>query len=151
MSDELRSLYQEMIVDHGRHPRNFKTLENATHTLEGFNPLCGDQLKLFLVVDNGIVKDVAFTGQGCAISMASASIMSQMVKDKTVEQAQTLFETFHRLVTQGDLSELQQDSLGKLQALAGVKAFPSRIKCATLAWHTLSKSLAGKCDPVSTE
>lgn len=151
MSDELRSLYQEMIVDHGRHPRNFKTLENATHTLEGFNPLCGDQLKLFLVVDNGIVKDVAFTGQGCAISMASASIMSQMVKDKTVEQAQTLFETFHRLVTQGDLSELQQDSLGKLQALAGVKAFPSRIKCATLAWHTLSKSLAGNRDPVSTE
>ena len=151
MSDELRSLYQEMIVDHGRHPRNFKTLENATHTLEGFNPLCGDQLKLFLVVDNGIVKDAAFTGQGCAISMASASIMSQMIKDKTVEQAQTLFETFHRLVTQGDLSELQQDSLGKLQALAGVKAFPSRIKCATLAWHTLSKSLAGNRDPVSTE
>lgn len=151
MSDELRSLYQEMIVDHGRHPRNFKTLDNATHTLEGFNPLCGDQLKLFLVVENAIVKDVAFTGQGCAISMASASIMSQMIKDKTVEQAQTLFENFHRLVTQGDLSELQQDSLGKLQALAGVKAFPSRIKCATLAWHTLSKSLAGKRDPVSTE
>lgn len=144
----LRELYQEMIIDHGRHPRNFGCLENATHCKQGHNPLCGDQLTLHIIEKNKMVFDLKFEGIGCAISMASASLMTEAVKGKKISEVETLFEDFHCLVTQGKVSE---ENLGKLEIFAGVFEFPVRVKCATLAWHTLKAALLNNNDPISTE
>ena len=147
---DLQDLYQEVIVDHNRSPRNFGKLEDATVTLEGFNPLCGDRLTLYLKTSNDTIEDVHFDGSGCAISVASASLMTEAMKGKTVNEAQTIFEQFHDMVTSED-NEIDMEKLGKLAALAGVKEYPSRIKCATLCWHTLNSALSGQEEPVSTE
>lgn len=147
MSD-LRDLYQEVIFDHNRHPRNFGRLAHANHQAEGFNPLCGDRLTLYLTVDeHDVIRDVGFDGKGCAISVASASLMTEAVKGKTVQEAKRLFEGFHRLVAGGE----SDAKLGKLRVLEGVKAYPSRVKCATLAWHTLQAALNDQTQSVSTE
>jgi nitrogen fixation NifU-like protein len=134
MSD-LTDLYQEVILDHNRRPRNFHALADASHTAEGYNPLCGDRLRLYLRVDGGVVRDVSFEGAGCAISKASASLMTDAVKGKTIAEAQALFDRFHRMVTTPP--EQAVEDLGKLSAFAGVREFPVRVKCASLAWHTL--------------
>src|SRR5688500_18426188 len=149
MSD-LRELYQQVILDHNRNPRNFKELPDATRRVEGFNPLCGDHYTVFLNLDGDVIKEVSFTGSGCAISKASASVMSSTVKGKSKEEAEALFDTFHRLVT-GDASGLSAADLGRLAAFSGVSEFPARVKCATLAWHTLRTALEGRDEKVSTE
>lgn len=147
---ELSDLYQEVILEHNKNPRNFREIENADKTAEGHNPLCGDQLKLYLAMDNDTVKDVAFKGSGCAISKASASMMTQVVKGKTREEAEVLFDEFHRMVT-GNLNiEEDENRLGKLKIFAGVLEFPARVKCASLSWHTLHAALNNE-DAVSTE
>jgi nitrogen fixation NifU-like protein len=151
MSDELRDLYQEVIVDHGKRPRNFHALEGATHTAEGFNPLCGDELRVYLKLADGVIADIAFQGVGCAISQASASLMTLAVKGKTPEQALALFARVHALLTEGPNAQVPSAELGKLAVLAGVWEFPVRVKCATLAWHTLHSALAEGGAPVSTE
>jgi nitrogen fixation NifU-like protein len=148
MSD-LRELYQQVILDHNRNPRNFHELPAATRKVEGYNPLCGDHYTIFLDLDGETIRDVAFVGSGCAISKASASVMSSMVKGKSRDEADALFERFHSLVT-GD-SSLSADELGKLAAFSGVSEFPARVKCASLAWHTLHTALAGAENVVSTE
>ncbi len=148
MSD-LRDLYQELIIDHGRHPRNFGKLENADFVKDGFNPLCGDKLTLYLQVENDIVKAASFDGQGCAISMASASLMTEAVIGHSVADIEQLFAQFHDLVT-GKLDPSCAD-VGKLLALAGVCEFPARVKCATLAWHTMISCLHNENGAVSTE
>lgn len=149
MSD-LTSLYHEVIVDHGKTPRNFGTLDNALH-LKGVNPLCGDQLTLYLKMDGDKIAEAKFSGQGCAISMASASLMTQALKGKTQSEAQSLFAAFHGLIMQEKTPEEVSSILGKLMVLQGVAAYPSRIKCVNLAWHTLSGILSGKTEAVSTE
>lgn len=149
--DELRDLYQEVIFDHNRTPRNFHRLAGANRQAEGFNPLCGDQLTVYLKVDDrGVIEDVSFEGRGCAISTASASIMTETLKGKTVQQADALFENFHRLVT-GHGADAPVADLGKLQVLTGVRDYPSRVKCATLAWHTVQAALKNTVTTVSTE
>jgi nitrogen fixation NifU-like protein len=149
MSD-LGDLYQELILDHKKSPRNFGELEHEhAHHADGVNPLCGDKVRVFLVVDDGVVSDVRFTGQGCAISTASASLMTEAVKGKSVEQAHALFATFHGLVAGESVED--PAPLGKLEAFAGVREFPMRVKCATLPWHTLEAALGGDDAPVSTE
>jgi nitrogen fixation protein NifU and related proteins len=148
MSD-LRELYQDVILEHSKAPRNFRELQTANHKAEGYNPLCGDHFTIYLDLEDGAIRDVTFQGSGCAISKASASMMTQMVKGKSKEDAQKLFARFHELVTgqaNGD-----RDALGKLAVFAGVSEFPVRVKCATLAWHTLEAALEGKQDPISTE
>lgn len=149
MSD-LRELYQQVILDHNRNPRNFKELPDATRKVEGFNPLCGDHYTVFLNLDGDVIRDVAFTGSGCAISKASASVMSSTVKGKSTEEANQLFETFHSLVT-GDTSTVDTGELGRLAAFSGVSEFPARVKCATLAWHTLRTALEGEQETITTE
>ena len=146
MSD-LRELYQETIIDHGRHPRNFGALETANHHKEGFNPLCGDKILLHVEASEGVVSKIRFEGSGCAISMASASLMSETIAGKTKEEFDSIFHAFHELVTTG----VAQEKLGKLSVLAGVCEFPVRVKCATLAWHTLKAALANSPKVVSTE
>ena len=136
---ELTDLYKEVILDHNRRPRNFGTLEGASHHAEGYNPLCGDRLSLFLRVDDGVIGDVRFEGSGCAISKASASLMTDSIKGRGVDEAVRLFERFHRMVTTPPGEEVED--LGKLSALAGVREFPVRVKCASLAWHTLKAAL----------
>lgn len=148
MSD-LRDLYQEVIFDHYKHPRNFHRIEGADRVAEGYNPLCGDTVKVYLKVENGIVTDVGFEGCGCAISTASASLMTEAVKGKTVAEAEKLFDEFRAMIT--DPKEPAHHDLGKLEVLCGVKEFPTRVKCATLAWHTLHNAIEGKAEPVSTE
>ena len=147
MSD-LNDLYQEVILDHNRRPRNFHALADADHSAEGYNPLCGDRLTLYIKVDNGVVSDVGFEGGGCAISKASASLMTDAIKGKSVAEAQELFDRFHRMVTTPP--EEAVEDLGKLSALAGVREFPVRVKCASLAWHTLKAAMA-KAARTSTE
>lgn len=145
---ELNNLYQELIIDHGMHPRHFHKLDKATCIKEGFNPLCGDSITLYLQIEDDVIKNVSFEGRGCAISTASASLMAEMLQDKTVEEAENLFSHFQSVMTtETSFSE----SLGKLVVFNGVKAFPARVKCATLAWHTLHAAL--KQDPaiVTTE
>jgi len=143
MSD-LRDLYQELIVDHSKRPRNFREMVDSNRFAEGFNPLCGDRLKLFLKVDDeGVIRDVSFVGAGCAISTASASIMTETLKGRTLQQADSLFETFHTLVTGPKDPAHAGLHLGKLAVFAGVNEFPARVKCATLAWHTLKTALHG--------
>jgi len=149
MSD-LRELYQQVILDHNKNPRNFHEMPDATSHVDGYNPLCGDHYTVFLKTDGETIREVSFTGSGCAISKASASVMSTTVKGKSKDEADLLFETFHRLVT-GDPSSLSAADLGRLAAFSGVSEFPARVKCATLAWHTLRSALEGKDDRVSTE
>ena len=148
MSD-LRELYQEVILDHHRKPRNFRKLEGANKSAEGYNPLCGDHIWLYVKVDNGVVQDIGFQGSGCAISTASASMMTESLKGKTEAQAEALFERFHDLVT-GKL-EATAPELGKLAVFSGVREYPVRVKCASLAWHTLRAALAERHEPVATE
>lgn len=146
MSD-LRELYQEMIIDHGRHPRHYGTLPSANYRKEGHNPLCGDQLTVYVQTDNERIEKMSFEGCGCAISMASASLMMEAMTGKTFEEAERLFSAFHELVTEGQ----KNDALGKLVVLAGVLEFPARVKCATLAWHTLKAALKNDTICVTTE
>jgi nitrogen fixation NifU-like protein len=147
---ELSELYQQVILDHNKKPRNFRRLENANHSAEGYNPLCGDQLTIYLDLEDGLVKDVGFEGSGCAISKAAASMMTQAVKGKSKEQAENLFNEFHSMVT-GELNEeTEENNLGNLKIFAGVREFPVRVKCATLPWHTLHAAL-NQQDQVSTE
>ncbi|MBD5805391.1 NifU-like protein [Azoarcus sp. Aa7] len=146
---DLRDLYQELIIDHGRRPRNFGALADANHTAEGFNPLCGDRITLFVKTRDGVIEDVRFEGTGCAISTASASLMSEALKGRTEAEAQALFDGFHALVTGQGAAE--PPLLGKLEVLAGVAEFPARVKCATLAWHTLLAALRDQSAPVTTE
>ncbi|HEV2614296.1 MAG TPA: SUF system NifU family Fe-S cluster assembly protein [Gammaproteobacteria bacterium] len=148
MSD-LRDLYQEVIIDHNRNPRNFAKLDNSTHEAEGFNPLCGDKLKLYLIIKNNIIEKINFEGSGCAISTASASLMTEHLLGKTVEEAEKIFKLFHDFMIT-DISTVSTD-LGKLKVLAGVREYPARVKCATLAWHTLEAALHQQKIPVSTE
>ena len=149
MSADLRDLYQEVIVDHGRRPRNFGPLPDASHQAEGFNPLCGDRLTLRLKLLDGVIADARFEGVGCAISTASASLMTEALKGLGIDEVDKLFGAFHAMLT-GD-GQASTSSLGKLEVLAGVREFPSRIKCATLAWHTLQAALHAESRPVSTE
>ena len=148
MSD-LRELYQELILDHGQKPRNFHALADATGNAEGFNPLCGDRVHVYVKERSGTIEDVAFTGEGCAISKASASLMTQAVKGRTAADAQCLHEGFQAMIT--GQAGADADALGKLAVFAGVSEFPVRVKCASLAWHTLRAALAGQHDPVTTE
>lgn len=149
MSD-LRDLYQEVIIDHSRRPRNFGPLPEHNRRAEGFNPLCGDQLTLYLKINNGIIEAASFEGSGCAISTASASLLTEALKGRNEKQAEALFASFHALVT-GEPTASDAVPLGKLQVLAGVQEFPARIKCATLAWHTLQAALHDQAEPVSSE
>lgn len=146
----MRELYHELIVDHGRHPRNFKILEDADRSKQGFNPLCGDKITLYLQEENGIIKNATFQGVGCAISMASASLMTETLKGKTLAQAKEMFHKFHHLVMNTD-SKADEISLGKLSVLKGVAEYPARVKCATLAWHTLMGALENNEAPITTE
>jgi nitrogen fixation protein NifU and related proteins len=148
MSD-LRELYQDVILEHSKAPRNFRQLQSANHKAEGYNPLCGDHFTIYIDLAGDSIRDISFEGSGCAISKASASMMTQIVKGKSKEEAAKLFEQFHKLVTgqpNGD-----REDLGKLAVFAGVSEFPVRVKCATLAWHTLQAALEGKQEKVSTE
>lgn len=148
---ELRALYQEIILDHNKNPRNYRRLENANRMVEAFNPLCGDHYTLFLRVEDDVIKDISFQGSGCAISKASASVMTSIVKGKSRAESEELFETFHKLVT-GELGrDVSLEELGKLAAFAGVSEFPARVKCASLAWHAMRSALEAKAETVSTE
>ncbi|HUQ88251.1 MAG TPA: SUF system NifU family Fe-S cluster assembly protein [Vicinamibacterales bacterium] len=158
---ELTDLYQEVILDHNRRPHNFRAIDEASAKQEGYNPLCGDRLTLYLTLDGDVIKDAAFQGSGCAISKASASLMTDAVKGKTVAEARELFEAFHAMITSdpttplADLSTEAQSAkvdLGKLSVFSGVREYPTRIKCASLAWHTMKAAVAHETDaPVSTE
>lgn len=139
MNDALRELYQEVILDHGKRPRNFRPLEQATHCAEGHNPLCGDCVTVHVRLEDGIVREATFEGSGCAISTASASLMTEAIQGKTVEEAMSLFEEFRAAVVE----DREYADLGKLEVLLGVKEFPVRVKCATLAWHTLQAAIEG--------
>ena len=150
MFEDLRDLYQEVIFDHNRNPRNFHVMENYDRMVEGFNPLCGDRLTLFLKLDGEIITDASFQGSGCAISTASVSLMTEIIKGKTQAEAEELFHTFHKITT-GKSEELQLEAVGKLAVLAGVREFPARVKCATLAWHTLDAALKNEQTSISTE
>jgi nitrogen fixation NifU-like protein len=150
MSD-LRELYQELIIDHSKRPRNFKVLETADRKLEGYNPLCGDKVTVFLELQDGRVKDVSFQGSGCAISTASASVMTETVKGKSLGEVEALFDRFHQMVTGKKGATDNGPELGKLAVFSGVSEFPARVKCATLAWHTLHAALQGSGETVSTE
>lgn len=149
MSD-LSDLYQEVILDHNRQPRNYHKIEGAHRKAEGYNPLCGDQLTVYVQLEDGVIRDISFEGSGCAISKASASLMTTSVKGKTPAQAQALFVEFHDLVTGGHDAP-PPAALGKLAVFAGVRRFPARVKCASLAWHTMRAALEGEQVPVSTE
>ena len=141
---ELSELYQQVILDHNKKPRNFQRLEGANRSAEGFNPLCGDQLTVYLQMDEGVVREVSFVGTGCAISKASASMMTQAVKGRTREETLALFEEFHRMVT-GELDEeAEPNQLGRLKIFAGVRDYPARVKCASLPWHTMHAALEGE-------
>lgn len=145
--NELRDLYQEVIFDHYRSPRNYGPLASANRSAEGYNPLCGDKIKLNLQVEDGVIRDAHFEGAGCAISTASASLMTEALKGRDEEEAMRLMQEFQRLVTGAG----EPEGLGKLEALAGVREFPSRVKCATLAWHTMQAALENRHVPVTTE
>jgi nitrogen fixation NifU-like protein len=146
---ELGELYQQVILDHNRKPRNFHKLGDANRTAEGFNPLCGDQIQLYVKLEDGCIRDIGFQGSGCAISRASASLMTSALKGKSAAEAEELFQRFHRLVTTD--GETDPAALGKLAVFSGVREFPARVKCASLAWHTLRAALQGRQDKVTTE
>jgi nitrogen fixation NifU-like protein len=152
---DLRELYQDIILDHGRHPRNFRAIEHPTHSAKGHNPLCGDRVTVYLALDGDKIADVSFEGRGCAISTASSSLMTEVLKGKTLAEARVLFAQFHAKVTGGDVQDLpealEEDS-ERLDPLTGVKAYPARVKCATLPWHAFEAALkGGACEPVKTE
>ena len=146
---ELSDLYQQVILDHNRKPRNFQKLTDANRTAEGFNPLCGDQIRLYVKLEGDHIQDIGFQGSGCAISRASASLMTSALKGKSAAEAEELFARFHRLVTTDEESD--PASLGKLAVFSGVRSFPARVKCASLAWHTLRAALEGKDEKITTE
>ena len=156
MFDELRELYQEVILDHGKNPRNFRHPEDANRQAHGHNPMCGDTLTIFLTVDqDGVITDAAFAGKGCAISVASASLMTEILKGKTTEEARILFDSVHRMCTEENFDpsaaeQVDEDALDRLAVLSGVREFPIRVKCATLAWHTMNAAMKGE-DEVTTE
>jgi nitrogen fixation protein NifU and related proteins len=151
VNSDLGDLYQEIILEHSKAPRNFRKPATANREAEGFNPLCGDRCTVYLDVADGAIKDIGFQGSGCAISRASASMMTQSVKGKSKAEAAQIFEQFHRLVTGEQDALAKASEMGKLAVFAGVSKFPARVKCATLAWHTLQSALEGKHEPVSTE
>jgi nitrogen fixation protein NifU and related proteins len=146
---ELGELYQQVILDHNRKPRNFQRVADANRTAEGFNPLCGDQIQLYVKLEGDRIRDIGFQGSGCAISRASASLMTSALKGKSAGEAEELFQCFHRLVTTDEAAD--PEALGKLAVFSGVREFPARVKCASLAWHTLRAALRGTQDKVSTE
>ena len=150
MSDELRDLYQEVILDHHKRPRNFRAMQDATRHAQGHNPLCGDRVTIFVRMADDKVEDVSFQGSGCAISKASASLMTDALKGKSIGEARALFDQFHAMITSNP--ETPAADLGKLSVFAGVREFPTRVKCASLAWHTMKAAVAHEGDgPVSTE
>ena len=148
---ELRELYQEVILDHNKNPRNFKELELHSHHAKGHNPLCGDKLELFLDVVDGMINDISFVGSGCAISTSSASLMTQFLKGKSLQETQHYFKNFHDLVTGQELNKDALEGLGKLAVFAGVQEFPARVKCASLCWHTLMNALENTDETAATE
>ena len=148
---DLRELYQEMILDHTKKPRNFGRLDGEVHSAEGYNPLCGDAVTVYLQIDGDLVCDVRFEGSGCAISTASASLMTEAIKGKPAQQVIELFDRFHDTVTAPPDRDVDLDALGKLAVLAGVREFPMRVKCASLAWHTMRSALEGESEQVTTE
>lgn len=150
MFENLRDLYQEVIFDHNRNPRNFRVIENADCEVEGFNPLCGDRLTLYLTIAKGVISDASFQGSGCAISTASVSLMTEIVKGNTKQEAQDLFKKFHEMTTGKD-EDVNLEAIGKLAVLVGVREYPARVKCATLAWHTLDAAITNQQQSVSTE
>jgi nitrogen fixation protein NifU and related proteins len=147
---ELRDLYQEVILDHYKRPRNFGPLEEADHRAEGHNPLCGDKVTIYLVMDGDVIRNISFQGGGCAISTASASLMTEILKGKNLAEVETLFTEFHDMLT-GDPSKPADAAQGKLAVFSGVREFPARVKCATLSWHTLQAALKEQKEPISTE
>ena len=151
MLDQIRDLYQEVVFDHNRNPRNFRVMEDANRKIEGYNPLCGDRITLYVKVTDGVINDVSFQGSGCAISTASASLMTEIVRGQTEQEAEHLFEVFHRITTGKEGDNVNLDEIGKLAVLAGVRAYPARVKCATLAWHSLQSALKNENDTISTE
>ena len=148
---ELQELYQEVILDHKRNPRNFRKLEGVKHSAQGYNPFCGDEITLYLKIEDDKVADVGFQGTGCAISTASASMMTQSIKGMSLEEVERIFHKFHDMVTRPPGSDFESDELGDLEILSGVTEFPTRVKCASLSWHTLHAALASKGEPVSIE
>jgi len=148
---DLRDLYQEVILEHSKAPRNFRELKDPGRKAEGFNPLCGDRFTVYVQMDGESIQDITFQGSGCAISKASASMMTQSLKGKTKAEADQLFHRFHNVVTGQPPTNGDQPELGKLTVFSGVSEFPARVKCATLAWHTLQAALEGTQEPVSTE
>lgn len=151
MHSEIDELYKQVILDHNKSPRNFGHLIHPTHSAEGNNPLCGDHIDLDLVIEDGIIKDIKFNGSGCAISKASASIMTTVLKGKTIEEAKKLYDEFHEVVTSDIGSEPDFENLGKLSVFCGVREFPARVKCASLAWHTLTDALEHHTEQTTTE
>lgn len=151
VNEEQQDLYKDLILDHGRHPRNFGSLSDHTHRQHGLNPLCGDELSFELLVSENLIKDLKFQGKGCAISMASASLLGQAVKGKSVADASFLFKEFIRMMVEGECSVEGKEALGKVGVLSSVRAYPMRVKCATLAWHVLEAALLQKQEEVSTE
>ncbi len=147
---ELKELYQEMILDHNKNPRNFHQLEGASLRAEGYNPLCGDHFFIFLKLNGEVIQDIGFTGSGCAISKASSSMMTSLLKGKTKTEMEEIFQKFHKMIT-GQPHDPVPEGLGKLAVFSGVCEFPSRVKCASLAWHTLRAALEGSGETVSTE
>lgn len=147
---DLRELYQELILEHSKTPRNFRALLDADRSIEGFNPLCGDHFTIYLKLDGEVIKDISFQGAGCAISKSSASVMTQVLKGKTRAQAEALFQKFHGMVT-GEAKDVDLEALGKLAVFSGVSEFPVRVKCATLAWHAMHAALEGKQEAITTE
>jgi nitrogen fixation NifU-like protein len=147
---ELSALYQEVILDHNKRPRNYRVMQDADRQADGFNPLCGDKIRIYIKLADGRIADISFQGSGCAISTASASILTETLKGKTLAEAESLFETFHDLVTGKSPGQVNQP-LGKLAAFSGVSEFPVRVKCASLAWHTLKSALAGDAKVATTE
>jgi nitrogen fixation protein NifU and related proteins len=148
---DLRELYQQVILDHHKKPRNFRKLEKANKQADGYNPLCGDKVSVYLEVEDGIIRDVSFIGTGCAISTASASMMTESLKGKSLSEAELLFDRFHKLVTGDNSADSDVSALGKLAVFSGVREYPVRVKCASLAWHTMHAALEGSKDTVATE
>jgi nitrogen fixation NifU-like protein len=148
---DLRDLYQEVILDHHKKPRNFHRIEHANRRADGFNPLCGDKLSVYMQIEDGVIKNIGFIGTGCAISTASASMMTESLKGKTEAEARALFERFHRLVTNHSEPQPDPAAMGKLAVFSGVREYPVRVKCATLAWHTMRAALEGRKETVATE
>lgn len=149
--DDLRDLYQEMLLDHHKHPRNRGKLDGANRRAQGYNPLCGDRVTIYLLLEHDVIEKIAFEGSGCAICTASCSVMTELLKGKTLADAEKLFGTFHDLVTGDPASEVDAEALGKLAIFAGVREFPMRIKCATLAWHTMRAALKQSDETATTE